>query len=186
MENIGLDWRWVLTRGILGISFGILVLLFPAAALWSVSVLFAFYVAVDGVMALTASWAARNESGWGFLLFEGIIGIVAGCVAIVFPGVALMTMILLMSAWALGSGVAKLYGAFTHRDRFASPMLLGLAGLVAVVFSVFMLLWPIGGAVVLLTTLAVYSFVFGCFLTAWSFRLRQQQHHPPTTAAHAV
>jgi len=186
MANIRLDWRWVLARGILGILFGILVLMNPIAGLLTAALLFAAYVAVDGLMALSSAWRMNqaHERGRGFLIAQGVLGVVAGLVAAFFPGLALITLIALMSVWALTSGFVAVYAAVAYRDRITSPVLLGIVGAAAVIFGLFVIMRPVAGAVALLATLAAYALFSGVFLTFWSFRLRQFQHgqrpHMPT------
>lgn len=170
-----IDWRWVLARGIFGVLFGILALLFPAAALAAVALLFAVYVAVDGAMALSSAWSHRQQGrGWGLLAFEGVVGLIAGFLALVFPGAALLALILLMSLWAFMSGVVEIWAATSLRHHPTGSILLGLAGVASIAFGLIVLFWPVAGAAALLAIIAVYSLVFGVLLTAWSLRLRAQ------------
>src|SRR5258708_7320917 len=112
MEHV-LDWRWMLARGILGVLFGIAILCFPGPGLVAIALLFAFYVVLDGLMALSAARQFHRQGApWRFLAFEGSIGILAGIAAAVFPGAALLTLVVLMSVWALLTGVIELYAGF--------------------------------------------------------------------------
>jgi uncharacterized membrane protein HdeD (DUF308 family) len=165
-----------MARGVLGIIFGILVFLFPAAALVPVGIVFAVYVAIDGMMALSAAWSTRHQRGWGFLTFEGVLGLLAGSIAVIYPGIAVLSLALLMGIWALASGLIEIGGAYTHRERLSHPVLLGIAGLASVAFGLIVMFWPIAGAMTLIFMLGVYSLVFGAVLTTWGYRLRQRYH----------
>src|SRR4051812_23725347 len=104
------NWKWILARGILGICFGILALVYPFAGLFAVAWMFAAYVMADGIFALTSSVSCRKRGmRWGFLALEGVVGIVAGVAGFLFPGAALLTLIFLVGAWALISGLVEIY-----------------------------------------------------------------------------
>lgn len=175
MGELTIDWRWTLARGILGIIFGLILLFFPIAGLVTIALLFAIYAVGDGAMALSAAWRMRNKKGRGLVFFEGVIGILAGILAIFYPGAALLALVILMSAWALMTGAAELYFAFSFRDLLAHPVFLGLAGLASVIFGILILIWPMAGALTLLAMLAFYSLFFGFFLTLWGIRLKQRR-----------
>lgn len=184
MGDLAIDWRWVLARGILGIIFGLILLFFPIAGLITIALLFALYAVADGAMALSAAWRMGNKKGRGLILFEGVVGILAGILAIFYPGAALLALVILMGAWALMTGAAELYFAFTFREILSHPVFLGLAGLVSLIFGIVILIWPIAGVLTLLAMLAFYSIFFGLLLTFWGLRLKQ--HLPLETKARAV
>ena len=70
-------------RGVLGILFGVLALIFPGATLLSFVLVFAAYLLVDGIFAIvTAVRAARRRDRWGLLTLEGIVNILAAVVAV--------------------------------------------------------------------------------------------------------
>src|SRR3989475_4849572 len=77
-----------LFRGIAAILFGILTLVWPKLSLSVLVLLFGVFAVVSGITAVVAALRNREEQGWGFLLFEGILGILAGAVAMVWPGIA--------------------------------------------------------------------------------------------------
>jgi uncharacterized membrane protein HdeD (DUF308 family) len=143
----------------------------------SIAIMFAFYVLIDGVMAISAAWSVRKEGQrWGLLALIGALGIIAGAYAIIFPGIALVSLILLMGWWAMVTGVLAIIAAFRHHHEIESPVLLGLAGLVSVVFGIIVVARPIAGAAALILLLATYSIIFGVTMGIWAFQLRRQQH----------
>lgn len=184
MNDLNIDWRWVLARGILGIVFGALVLLFPISALITFALLFAIYVVGDGVMALSSAWHMRDQKGRGLLIFEGVIGIIAGVLAIFYPGAVLLALVILMSVWALLSGAIELYTAIAYRKILPHPVLLGAAGLASVLFGLIVAFWPITGALTLIAMFGFYSIFFGALFTFWSIRLKQNR--TLSLEAHAV
>jgi len=174
MNVFQIDWRWVLARGILGILFGALVLLFPLANLIAIPLLFGIYVLSDGITFLLAGWLARGaERHWWVFSLIGAIGVIAGTIAIAYPIIALWTLVLLISIWALASGTFQIYAAFKERRHLGSSMLLGFVGLLSILFGIVVATWPITGIIALITMTAVYALTIGFALTLWSFQLRR-------------
>ncbi len=184
MADLAFDWRWIFARGVFAIIFGLILLLFPITGLVTIALLFALYAVCDGAMALSAAWRMKNKKGRGLILFEGVTGILAGILAIFYPGAALLALLVLVSAWAVLRGLAKIYFAYTFQDILSHPVLFGLAGLVSFLLGVAILVWPTVGLMTLLAMLAAYSILFGFFLTFWSLRLRQLTNMG--TKVHAV
>src|SRR3977135_2599701 len=81
------NW-WLFTlRGILGIIFGCLALIFPGPTMLSLVILFSAYMLVDGVAGIiSAVRAARRSDRWGLLVFEGLLDIAVGIGAFLLPG----------------------------------------------------------------------------------------------------
>src|ERR1700716_2583022 len=71
------NW-WLFTlRGILGIIFGGIALIFPGPTMLSLVLLFSAYMLVDGVFGIISAVRAirRKEDRWGLLIFEGLLNI---------------------------------------------------------------------------------------------------------------
>lgn len=101
---------------------------------------------------------ARN---WWVPMIRGVAAIAFGVLAIVWPGLALVTMVALFGTFALVDGIVALAGLFSTQTR-ATPwflqLLVGLTGLGAGVAT---FVYPGMTAIVLLTFIAVYAVVVG-------------------------
>lgn len=171
-----IDWKWMLARGILGIAFGVFIFLFPLVTLVALALGFGAYLTADGIFALLSSFRHRRENRhWWTIALTGLLGIAAGLIGIIFPPALIVTMVALCSAWALLAGALQIYAAFTNRESTPTAVLLGMAGVISVVFGGAILLWPQIGVLALTTLIAAYSISYGIALTAWSFRLRDHQ-----------
>jgi hypothetical protein len=88
--------------GFLGIAVGVIALVTPAAAMLALVLLFAAYVLVDCVFAIVAALrAARQHERWRWLILEGVADILAGTITVLWPGIAVLAIVLLAAAWAL-------------------------------------------------------------------------------------
>jgi uncharacterized membrane protein HdeD (DUF308 family) len=111
---IGSPWWLILLEGIAAIITGILLLIAPGITTLVLVQVLGFYWLFVGVLALVSLFVDRSL--WGWKLFSGIIGILAGLVIIRHPlWSALLipaTLILYLAILALVQGVVKLIEAF--------------------------------------------------------------------------
>ena len=78
---------------------------------------------------------------WWVLVLQGILGIVVGAIAIVYPDVALATLAILFGAWAIIAGLTSLAMGWTvasARGRSWPFLLSGAVSLIAGVIAVFL------------------------------------------------
>jgi uncharacterized membrane protein HdeD (DUF308 family) len=181
------NWWAIAVRGVLGILFGILALIFPGATILSFVLVFAAYLLVDGVFAIIAAVrAARRRDRWGLLTFEGIANITAAVIAVLWPGLTVLAFVVLIAAWAIVTGVLMLGAAFRLNIQHGRWWL-ALSGAASLVFGILLILAPLAGAIVLTWWIGAYALVFGAALLVLAFRLRSRRSRGAAPAgAHAV
>ena len=171
------NW-WLFTlRGVLGIIFGIIALIFPGPTILSLVILFSAYMLVDGVFAIVSAVRAirRKEDRWGLLIFEGLLNIAVGIAAFLWPGLTVVAFVWLIAAWAIVSGGLMTAAGFQlNLDHGRWWLILG--GLVSLAYGMLLIIAPLIGAVVLTWWLGAYALVFGLALVVFSFKLRSRQH----------
>ena len=166
------NWWAILIRGIAAVVFGVIAFLLPVQAVAVLALVFGAYLLVDGVFAITAAIAAAaRHTRWGLLLAEGVIDLLVGLLALAAPGLVIVGVLWVIAAWAVITGVLMLAAAFRLPGGHGH-WLLGLGGLVSVVWGVLLWLWPFVGAIVLTLWLGAYAVIFGIALIAFALRLR--------------
>ncbi|MGE0527125.1 MAG: HdeD family acid-resistance protein [Bdellovibrionales bacterium] len=182
-----IDWKWILARGLLALGCGVVAILYPRATVVALAFLFGIYVLLDGILAIMAGWTHRADNKyWWALGVAGLIGIAAGAYALAYPPIALLAMIIMGSVWAIAAGVVQIYAAVTLRGHSAGSVLLGIAGLISVLFGMAMAVWPGLGVLALVTMFAVYSLSIGVVLTLWSFKLKGARGATTSTVGYAA
>src|ERR1700719_1131026 len=155
------NW-WLFTlRGVLGIIFGILALIFPGATILSLVILFSAYMLVDGIFGIVSAVRAirHKEDRWGLLIFEGLLNIAVGIAAFLWPGLTVVAFVWLIAAWAIVTGgLLTAVGFRLNIDHGRWWMVLG--GLLSLAYGVLMIIAPLIGAIVLTWWLGVYALVF--------------------------
>ena len=174
-ECLAESWWAVGLRGVLGIIFGLILLLTPSIALEVFVILFAAYMLVDGVFAIASGIkAARNGERWGLLILEGIVDIAAGVVAFLWPLITLVALTWLIAVWAIVSGGLMLAAAFTLKLDHGRWWL-ALGGIASLIFGILLVIEPLIGAVVLTLWIGAYALVFGIFLLILAFQLHSKK-----------
>jgi uncharacterized membrane protein HdeD (DUF308 family) len=164
-------WWLVALRGLAGIVFGLFAIFMPGIAIITMLFVFAAYMLVDGVFGLAAAvTAARRGRRWGLLVAEGILTLLAGIVALVWPAITVAVLVTLLAIWALITGAMMIAAAFQHRQRGQGWLI--FSGIVSMLFGLVLVMAPLIGAVVLTWWLGIYALVFGVVLVVFAFRLR--------------
>jgi uncharacterized membrane protein HdeD (DUF308 family) len=165
------NWWALLLRGIAAVLFGLAALFWPGLTLVVLIVFFGAYALVDGVFAIVAGIRGSEGSRW-LLLAEGVLGVLAGLVAFFWPGMTAMVLLFLISAWAIFTGLLKVVMAIAFRRRIENEWLMGLSGVLSVLFGVVLAVWPGAGLLSLVWLVGIYALIFGVALIVLGFRAR--------------
>jgi uncharacterized membrane protein HdeD (DUF308 family) len=170
-------WWVLLLRGIAAILFGVLAFVWPGLTLVTLVLLYGAFALVDGVLSLIAAFtgAAKPVPTW-WLVVVGLLGIAAGVVTFLWPGITAILLVLFIGAWALVHGIFEIIGAIQLRKEIDNEWLLILSGVLSVLFGIVVLIAPGAGALGLIWAIAAYSILFGIMFVALAFRLRSHRH----------
>ena len=184
LEVLTRYWWAVTLRGVVALIFGLAALIWPQITLFALVIVFGAYAVVDGVLALGSAVAGRRTvaGSRGWLAVEGVLSIVAGVVAFVWPGITALALLWLIAFWALVTGIFEIVAAVRLRREIQGEWMLALSGALSVVFGILLLVWPGTGALAVVFLIGVYAILFGVALVALGLRLRRLRHGPVTTA----
>lgn len=182
-RNLAHHWGLWVVRGLLAIVFGILVFAAPKMTLLALVVLFGLYALADGISnVMLAVHRARARERWGSLLAAGILGVVAGAVAILWPGIGALGLLYVIAVWALVLGVNEIVAAVRLRKAIRGEWTLALAGMLGVAFGIITLAFPGAGALALMAWIGIFAIVSGVLLLGLAFRLRHYEKRPDRRA----
>ncbi|QJW99250.1 HdeD family acid-resistance protein [Frigoriglobus tundricola] len=180
-RSLASNWWMLAIRGALAIAFGVAVLFWPGLA-WVVIVgLFAGYALLDGAFAIAAAVTGHNHGRqWWALVLEGIVGLAAGFLTLLWPDVTELILLYLIAFWAITTGAMEIAVAVRLRRDIAGEWALGLAGVLSIVFGLMALLIPAAGALAVAWLIAAYAISFGALLLIVALRLRGGPRGPTT------
>jgi uncharacterized membrane protein HdeD (DUF308 family) len=167
------SWWSLMIRGLVAVLVGLVTFAWPGITLSALVLLFGAYALIDGIVGITGALrASKAHERWGALLIEGIAGVIAAIVTIVWPAITALTLVYVIAAWAVITGVFEIVAAVQLRKYITGEWLLGLSGVASVVFGILLMAVPLAGALVIALWVGVYAFIFGVMLIGLGFRLR--------------
>jgi uncharacterized membrane protein HdeD (DUF308 family) len=175
LRTLAENWWLLLLRGIASIVFGVLAFLWPGLTLVALIFLWGAYAIADGGIAL---WAAISGKGgeiaprW-WLAIVGIVGLLAGLVAFVSPGLTALVLLMFIAGWAIVIGVLEIWGAIQLRKEIEGEWWLILSGLLSIAFGALLFARPGPGALALVWVIGAFAILHGCTLIGLAFRLKQ-------------
>ncbi len=93
-ECLERQWGWLALRGIVCIIFGLMAISWPLVAVWALAIMWGVFAILEGGSALGIGWRLHKSGArwWPYVLFGGI-GILAGVIALVWPGITAFALI---------------------------------------------------------------------------------------------
>ena len=171
------NWWAFLARGIAAVLFGLVVFFWPRETPFDLLVFFGSYALVDGILALVAGLRGSGDSRW-LLLVEGVIGIVAGLIAFLWPSETVLVLPYVIAAWAIFTGILKVVMAIWLRRERDASFLMGFSGGLSMLLGVLMAAQDLPGAAMetwALLLIIIYAPIFGIALITLGVRVRSHR-----------
>jgi uncharacterized membrane protein HdeD (DUF308 family) len=176
-DTLRRNWWLLALRGLAAVLFGVLAFIWPGVTLLTLVWLFGAFALVNGILSFVlAAKAPKGFPRFGSLILGGLLGILAGLLTFVMPGITALGLLILIASWAMVTGILEINAAIKLRKEISNEWLLILAGLASVAFGVVLLLRPAAGALVLVWWIGAYALVFGILLFVLAFRMRSLGH----------
>lgn len=185
MEGIILlrSWKSMLLRALLAVLFGVILLVWPEATTLVLLIAFGIFVIADGVVSIVLSIIGmREKTGWGFLLFRGILELLIGAITLARPGVTLVALIYVIAIWAIAMGFIEIVACFDFPFSAGSKVLLVIGGLLWIAIGVLLILFPGSGIVTVILLLGIFSIVLGIVQAVLSILIRKELKDMPVPA----
>ncbi len=156
------SWMMII-RGIVAIIFGIVVSAWPTATVLVIVWLFGIFALIDGIVGV-AHWfaGAAARSTWGIV--SAVVSILAGLVAIIWPGPTALAMAFLIGFWAILLGASQIALAVQAKKTAKHWYLWLISGIITVVFGLILVFAPGAGLLSLLWLLSVFAIIEGILL----------------------
>jgi uncharacterized membrane protein HdeD (DUF308 family) len=168
-------WWLTLINGILAVAIGSIMLwsgLITKVETYMVLVFFlGFFWLVEGILDIVYIFV--DHSMWGWKLFTGLIGIIAGSSILMYPMVAAVMLpklfVLVLGIWGLMYGVMLLIMAFKGGGWAA-----GILGVLGIIFGIALIgnYSAPGMGLTMIWTASVFAVVGGIALIIQAFRQR--------------
>jgi uncharacterized membrane protein HdeD (DUF308 family) len=187
ITQLAKEWWLLAVLGVVSLVCGVLAIVYPDVTLLAVGIIFGFYLLMAGVFELVEA-VVGDPASRALSAIVGIVALLAGLICLRRPGDSLLALVVVLGAYLIVTGVARLVRAFASVE-YRGLSLLG--AVVDLVLGILILSWPDES----LVTLAVFfgiSLIFrGVLALIAAFQLRKVHEEgssdvaPPITAAPA-
>jgi uncharacterized membrane protein HdeD (DUF308 family) len=165
-------------RGLLAIVFGVIALANPGATALALVIVFAVWAFIDAACALgMAVFRGRAGERWGWFLFEGLVSIVAGALALGYPGITMLVLTIIVGARAIVLGILMFGGALAWKGQ-DFRWLHALTGVVSVIFGFMLIGHPGAGIFALVWAVGVYAIIVGVMQLGLAWQIHRTTAPP--------
>jgi uncharacterized membrane protein HdeD (DUF308 family) len=170
-EKLSKIWWLFLLRGILMLFFGLLFVTAPSLTLAALILFVGAYWFIHGIFSIIGIFVGASGTHWGWLLLDGVIGILAGLFVLNHPllsGVLLpTTVVIFLGIQGIIMGIVNLFQCF--RGDGARALIVGV---INILFGIILLGRPLVAVSVIPIVIGVFGIAGGILLIALSFHIR--------------
>jgi uncharacterized membrane protein HdeD (DUF308 family) len=178
LSTVAANWRALALRGFVAVLFGLVVLFWPGLVLAALSLLFGIYALVDGGVVLVPALRSSDRSARRWLpLSEGAVGVIAGVVALLWPGMSASGLLYVIAGWAVATGILKIVTTIVLRSEVENGWLLAGSGALSVLFGAIVAALAGSDLPSLAPFIGVFALVVGLALIVFAFRTRDRQRN---------
>jgi uncharacterized membrane protein HdeD (DUF308 family) len=173
LSSLTNNWWMAALRGALAVVFGVIAFAMPGVTFEALVLLFGAYMFIDGILMFSFGLMAAGDGGqWWPLVLGGILGIGLGVLTFARPDAVGLALVYVVGFWAIVTGLLEIVGAIRLRDYISGEWMMGLSGVLSMVFGVLVLAQPNSGAIALVYLFGFYAILAGASQIALGFRLR--------------
>lgn len=170
---LGRMWWALFIQGLIAVVFGLLIMFWPQATLFILIILFGIYAVLDGLFAAVGAIIYREQHPtWWLTLLWGILSLLLGIAAFVWPSLTGLVLLWLIAARALLIGLLQIVGALRLREQVGVWWLFLLGGIISVLFAIVAFAWPGATALALVWLIGLYVGIVGVVLCVVALLLR--------------
>lgn len=182
MEIIKINSNWwsFAFSGLIAIIYALLALLIPGESAQGIVKVSGIVIALIGVICLLLSLRRRKKMlPWGMLLFEAIVMIAMGSVAIFWSQEVIKLVIFAIGLWSAIIGAFMLLVIFNMKNLMIRGFYV-MCAFLSLAFGILLIVNPFGAAKVFVIISGIIALVFGIIMMMFGFALRRYDKETPT------
>ena len=161
-------------KGILMIILGVIMMIFTFSSILAIDYLFGIVLIILGIQLLTSgsTFLGEYKRTWWVILL-GILAIIFGIVAFVFPAMMTLYIVYLIAITSFISGFTDLALAISDKCGLANCALVTLSGVLGVILGILFIISPFVGAYVIVQVTGIFLLAFGILAIAEGFMVKK-------------
>ena len=152
---------YLIVRGVLALIVGIVAVAWPGVTVYALVVLFAVYTFMDAVVQAARAFSGLAAKAVVGRILIALVDVAAGVVAIAYPNITAVALVVIIAIWAIAFGVLELFAASGTGETAGTRAWYVVAGLVSIAFGLVLAARPDVGAVSLAVIYGIFSLAFG-------------------------
>lgn len=169
-------WWFPFARGVLSVLLGLLLLAWPKESAEAFVMLIGAFALLVGLVRTLNATAWRGPIR-GFALTSGIVTLLLGLAAFLWPGLTATVFVLLVAAWALLFGLFEIAVGLAMPPGIPAKALTMGMGLISVTLAILLAVAPEVGIVAASWLIGFYFLATGALTIYYAIELRR--HTPP-------
>ena len=179
---LSLAWKVLVARGVVGIVFGVVALVWPGETAVAFVVLWGIWALVDGIGSVAEGFSSDPPGPRWIHLLMGAASLVVAFFAIFSPSMTATTLTWILGIWLIVRGLSEFASALLGRSGGSRGMLVAL-GVVDLVLGVLFAANPGRAAVGITAILGLVAILWGVVFLIVGLFVRAQQRDPEPAAS---
>jgi uncharacterized membrane protein HdeD (DUF308 family) len=113
-SSIMKGWGWIFVSGLIDLALGTYLFIYPVVTMTTLPFFVGFWLVFRAfsIMGFSFDLKNLNVSGWGWLLFGGLVILVCGGIIIYYPAAGVISIIAVSGSAFIVGGILNIYAAF--------------------------------------------------------------------------
>ena len=167
-------WWLVLLQGIASLILGLMLFIVPAITLPALVVFLGAYWLVMGIFSIIGIFIGYSRAHWGWALFSGILGIIAGILVLSSPLLAAILLPAILAVIIAIQGILIGIVSLIHGFKGSGGGAIAI-GIVSMAFGAVLLIWPLYAGFTMVIVIAVFAILGGIAAIVNSFQIRNAE-----------
>jgi uncharacterized membrane protein HdeD (DUF308 family) len=173
------SWIFMALSGVAAVVAGLFFVFFPVGTLSVLVAIFGAFALIAGLFALVGGLRSQHNKEKWVLLVEGGLGILAGLIILIWPGISTFFVLRIIGAWAILVGIVGLINAFQVRKTESVAFISLAMGGFTVVFGGALLVAPTTSVTIISWLVGLYLVGIGLVRLAFGASLKGIERHQP-------
>jgi uncharacterized membrane protein HdeD (DUF308 family) len=110
---------------------------------------------------------------WGLLVVMGVLSVILGALAIVYPEATIVTVSIFFAAWLFVSGIFYVIGSFTRDGDTGSRVLIAILGVISIIVGWVLLRTPFQSVEVFIFVIGIFFLIQGVMTFIGAFARKE-------------
>lgn len=161
------SWGSTVLGGVVALAAGLFFLFSPVGTLKTLVTIFGIFALVAGLLTLVGGLRTKDKKERTTQMVEGGLGIIAGLLLLLRPGVSAVILLWVVGLWAVVVGLTELVHGYLAWKKNPSAWVLSAAGGFTAVFGLALILGRSASMLAISWLVGVYLVAWGCVRVAY-------------------